>query len=325
MNVNHNKGKRSRKYNGFTLIELLVVIAIIAILIALLLPAVQQAREAARRADCKNRMKQLGLALHNYLDTHRTFPSGGITNGGQQSNGCPGNSTFEVTGSGAPWTVMVLPFMEETARYNEFNFSSPFPYRNGWPASTFPNITPQFKQLSNYQCPSDPSSSEGVPNNNYFGVQGGGPTPPCWDGATNSRFVFNNGVLYFNSKIGMRDITDGASNTFMLGETKYHITLELTGNPVHYFSWASGPRNRTTSNTDLIPSNTAATMEIINGVDPLFSWTYQSRYFGSHHVGGCHFAAADGSVHFVNENIDLATYRSLGIRNDALPLGGFVK
>jgi len=315
----YNERKRSLKCNGFTLIELLVVIAIIAILIALLLPAVQQAREAARRADCKNRMKQLGLALHNYLDTHRTFPSGGITNGGQLSNGCPGNSSFQVTGSGAPWTVMILPFLEETARYNEFNFSSPFPYRNGWPASTFPNITPQFKQLSNYQCPSDPSSSEGIPNNNYFGVQGGGSALNC------GRFAFNNGTLFYNSKIGMRDITDGTSNTFLLGETKYHITSELTGDTINFFSWASGPRNATASNTELIPSNTAATMEIINGVGPLFSWTYQSRYFGSYHVGGCHFAAADGSVHFVSENIDLATYRSLGIRNDGLPLGGFTQ
>lgn len=306
-----------RKRTAFTLIELLVVIAIIAILIALLLPAVQQAREAARRSDCKNRMKQLGLALHNYLDTHRTFPPGGITDGGQLGDGCPGPSAFQVTGSGAPWTVMVLPFMEETARYNEFDFNSPFPYRHGWPASTFPNITPQFQQLSSFQCPSDPASGEGIPNNNYYGVQGGGSTLSC------GRFAFKNGSLYFNSKTSMRDLTDGSSNTFLLGETKYHITSELTGDTTNYFSWASGPRNATSSNTELIPSNTAATTDIINGVDPLFSWTYQSRHFGSNHVGGCHFSTADGAVHFVSENIDLATYHSLGIRNDGLPLGGF--
>ena len=106
--------RQSRR--GFTLIELLVVIAIIAILVALLLPAVQQAREAARRSSCKNQLKQLGLALQNYHDTHTVFPIGA---------GLAGTSA---TGSArrAPWTVLILPFLEENAVYDEFNFSETF-------------------------------------------------------------------------------------------------------------------------------------------------------------------------------------------------------
>jgi len=101
---------------GFTLIELLVVIAIIAILIALLLPAVQQAREAARRSTCKNKMKQLGLALHNYHETHKTFPPGSISN---STTFDPNDSSWCNTPSAvplAPWTVMVLPFIDEAPR-----------------------------------------------------------------------------------------------------------------------------------------------------------------------------------------------------------------
>ncbi|HWL09103.1 MAG TPA: DUF1559 domain-containing protein, partial [Planctomicrobium sp.] len=214
--MNRNRMRRS----GFTLIELLVVIAIIAILVALLLPAVQQAREAARRSDCKNRLKQLGLAMHNYHDTHRVFPSGFVTNVNTTvTNWC----RTEPTGTGlarnqyAPWTVMLLPFLEETNLYNEFEFDLRFRSNSGIAGQGRNNnlfLRPMFK----YQCPSDPASKPGLNNINYFGVQGGGVRNNGVEPIKNAqcyrddRVFFNTGVLFHNSSVGFRHMTDGSSN-----------------------------------------------------------------------------------------------------------------
>ncbi|CAE7855794.1 comGC, partial [Symbiodinium microadriaticum] len=122
---------RQSRAKGFTLVELLVVIAIIGVLIALLLPAVQQAREAARRMSCSNKMKQIGLAIHNYHDTHRQFPAGAISGHVTCVNGTTplGGGGGECNQTFAPWTVLILPFIEENNLHDNFNFTrifSPF-------------------------------------------------------------------------------------------------------------------------------------------------------------------------------------------------------
>ncbi|WP_146428894.1 DUF1559 family PulG-like putative transporter [Blastopirellula retiformator] len=159
---------------GFTLVELLVVIAIIGVLIALLLPAVQQAREAARRMSCTNNLKQIGLALHNYHDPHLRFPAGAFsghvtcTAGGQPMSG----STSECNQVWAPWTVMILPSMEEGPLYDKFDFTRIFPPFTD--SCSSPNKQWQAQPPKKYQCPSDPLSSGDTPTLNYLACQGGG-------------------------------------------------------------------------------------------------------------------------------------------------------
>ncbi len=320
---------RNNIARGFTLVELLVVIAIIGVLIALLLPAVQSAREAARRLQCTNKMKQLGLALHNYHSAHGSFASGYISNKSTTgSEWCYNDSPR--TKHGAPWSVLILPYLEQTTLYERFDFHQNFTSASSCPSednSTSSNHKAWETPLSLYQCPSDPGSQSDVNNTNYLGVQGGGDyeDAPC---NIRSRVFFLNGVLYHSSKTRIAHITDGSSHVFLLGETKYIPT------PVHrvdgsgYAGWASGPRM-----DDLGPNPytlAAATLQINSvpgsGGQPdseVRDMYYEmSKLFGSFHVGGCNFTMCDGSVRFVNESIDLKAYQSTAIRNDGLPLGG---
>jgi len=324
--------------SGFTLIELLVVIAIIAVLIGLLLPAVQQAREAARRSQCKNNLKQIGLALHNYHYVYRVFPPGAITqdthvsraNWCNQSNGGSGNRLI----NGAPWTVMILPFIEETSLYQSFNFSLLFTStQNGTSGNEAPdpNNTLWRMQMKKYQCPSDPASRVNVNNTNYFGVQGGGRSLANCTGTANGVRFYNNGILHVNSSTRMRDITDGTSHTFLVGESKYMLTL-AGSTSTYYVGWGSSIRNgagATTPNTAAL----AAAFEPINsrsltggtkpsGSDPDTRHT-AGHLFGSLHVGGCHLLRADGSVRFFSEHISEQIYYNLAIRNDGEVIEGF--
>ena len=217
----------TKRRRGFTLIELLVVIAIIAILIALLLPAVQQAREAARRTQCKNNMKQLGLALHNYHDVHTTFPSGWIAVE-------PGVGPDAHDGlNGAGWGTMVLPYLDQAPLYNLFNAS--LAIHDPVNVPFIDNVLPA------WQCPSDPKPDKWMieeelspgtvlaelPTANYVGVFGTHELHGCEDspGAIPpgspmlpSGQCKSNGMLYHNSKVRMRDIADGTTNTLMVGE-----------------------------------------------------------------------------------------------------------
>ena len=183
---------------GFTLVELLVVIAIIGILVALLLPAVQAAREAARRTQCQNKMKQQGLALHNYLSARTTFPPG-CTH--PYVNGCGGGG---IDGGGAPWTVWILPYMENDALFKQFVLTETFTSSSNLPGSTTNHATWLLGNVD-YQCPSYPSSDSSVNFCNYFGVQGGGPVAlaTCTT-VSQQRVYFDNGVLFHNSKIRVR-------------------------------------------------------------------------------------------------------------------------
>ena len=265
----------TRRTVGFTLIELLVVIAIIAVLIALLLPAVQQAREAARRTQCRNNMHQIGLALHNYHDTHGTFPPGGICNNAGSEWGEPWWG----------WMTMILPFMDETAVYNACNFSVL--------ATLTPNSTAAQQLLAQYHCPSDAGPSlvnagATCASSCYAGVGGFRSTQPYSLPAGSNM----NGVFGCDSRIRIRDIRDGTSQTFAVAE-------QLVGG---YACWAfNGPASIGECG---MPLNAQC-----NGTN-----CHASRQLISRHEGGAFFLFCDGAVRFISENIDASTYRALSTR-----------
>lgn len=331
---------RLRGKSGFTLIELLVVIAIIAILVALLLPAVQQAREAARRTSCKSQLKQLGLALQNYHDVHSVFPIGegfaGMT--AQFSGDCQGSPKR------APWTVLILPYLEQGALYDTFNFSQQFRGIYSETPTSGANFVASNQIVPVFHCPSFPAP-DGL-HTNYFGVMGGGSTLPNWAhaGAMPGRALWNNGTLFLNSKIGMRDLTDGTSNTVVIGETKYQLGPRARSNGLERVGWASSVRacangtpgvtaavtdvpinayngDGNSADTLFTDGNAPNSLGTVNGVAARFN--LQGRAFSSSHPGGCHFAFGDGSVHFISENIHHVTLTHLAIRNDGQVIGEF--
>lgn len=316
--------------SAFTLIELLVVIAIIAILVALLLPAVQQAREAARRSSCKSKLKQIGLALQNYHDTHNTFPIGAGL----------GGTAYTSSTRRAPWTVLILPYLEQSAVYEEFDFSQSFVGTFGDSAFAA-NTTAANRPMPVYHCPSYPAPD--ALHTNYFGVMGGGQASASWaHGSSHGRAMWNNGMLFMNSKMNMRDCTDGTSNTLIVGETRYQLGPGGRSDS-HRFGWASTMRG-TADNvsgtlaavTDLsinpwdgdgnkgdtaFGPSTAGTRGTVNGNNA--SHSLQSRAFGSMHTGGAQFVFVDGSVHFLSDNLNQTTLQNLAIRNDGQVLGEF--
>jgi prepilin-type N-terminal cleavage/methylation domain-containing protein/prepilin-type processing-associated H-X9-DG protein len=201
---------------GFTLIELLVVIAIIAVLIALLLPAVQAAREAARRSQCINNLKQLGLGMHNYHQTNDVFPMGASL------------AYYPYSGGGAQCTTwnnwsahaMMLQFLELNPLYNSINFSME---GRGSDYASAANSTPYNAKVALFLCPSDPNGGK-VNDNCYYGSVGastnaGGDVPPRNQGLTCPNYSSNtSGVFGFRVAYGIRDITDGTSNTIAFSE-----------------------------------------------------------------------------------------------------------
>lgn len=292
---------------GFTLIELLVVIAIIAILIALLLPAVQQAREAARRTQCKNNLMQLALALHNYDMAFEMLPPGSVNPTGPIVNS-PQGYHFS-------WAAQLLPMMEQANAFSQINFDE-----SAYAAS---NGAVRGLTISSLLCPSDYGHQSNVAglgpvsNASYTGCFGGDDVPIDMN---------NNGLMFLNSSVGFRQIHDGASNTIMLGE-KIHepggadlgwlsgtaATLRNTGVPINVANGRSGIQTHTWSR---VSSATAEPLEDIPA-------DQATGGFGSRHTGGSQCALADGSVRFVSENIDPAIYRWLGNRNDMQMLTEF--
>ncbi|MBA4063872.1 MAG: prepilin-type cleavage/methylation domain-containing protein [Isosphaera sp.] len=323
--------RRPPGHRAFTLIELLVVIAIIAVLVGLLLPAVQKVREAAARTKCLNNLKQLGVALHNHHDTRGRFPAGtGNTHNPDYATDpdwCRATQTsLGSTQARAPWTVAVLPFLEDQALQDQFNLGAPFTTSSNVTSSNAANRAAFALPNRRLQCPADPNSGPGVNNTNYHGVQGGwvNPTPPpaVYCAAVGGNRVFlRNGILFFNSQVAIRDVTDGTSNTFLVGETKYCTTPTARADGTHV-GWSSGANAYQFAN----PYGLAGAVLQINAVtthggnaDQLGNF---SRLFGSFHPRGCNFLLADGSVRFLSEDLPLATYRQLAIRDDGLPAGG---
>lgn len=299
---------------GFTLIELLVVIAIIAILIAMLLPAVQQAREAARRTQCKNNLKQIGLALHNYHDTYLTFPPGwiGVDPVTRQMAAHHG-------GSGVGWGTLILPQLDQTPLYNRFDFNVPINAPANKPLIT--TIIPAFVCASDTASQStwsihDESSPSTVlaelATSNYVAAFGTEPTDGCENVPGNAPVTaqgqcVGNGSLYHNSRIGLKDIVDGSSSTILVGERK---TIPKNG----WWSTWSG----------MVPNGEESFTRILGSLDhvPNHPATHFDD-FSSFHVGGTQFVMADGHVRFVSENIDGRLYKSLGTIQGGETVGEF--
>jgi len=291
--------------SGFTLIELLVVIAIIAVLIALLLPAVQQAREAARRSQCKNNLKQLGLAMHNYHDTFGVFPPGWIA--ATRGVGPDVNGGLNGFGGG----TMILPMMDQAPVYNQFRFELSLNDPTGTPSNRSLLATP----MAAFRCPSDPApvtwqlkNSAGtivisdVASTNYIALFGLRAIEECYllpPGQT----CRAEGIFYHNSRVRMADITDGSSQTLMMGE-RVHDRFPSTWSGV--IIAGANPLERILGHADHTP-NTA----------------FHKEDFGSRHIGGTHFLMGDSSVRFFTENIDLRTYMGLGTIQGGEVVGEF--
>jgi len=329
---------------AFTLVELLAVIAIIGTLVGLLLPAVQAAREAARRSSCSSKLRQIALGVINYQDASRRFPPGAV----QSNTACQPpeyNAGSNPTVRRASWTVWILPFVEEAAMYTRMNPTSTSTRFGALLTSTTgedsTNLAAQNTPLSIYKkCPSDIAQRATQPSLNYFGVQGGGAEADaaCRNGSTsNYRLRFDNGILTTqlttDAAISAAKVTDGLSKTFLVGESRwwsYDYTNVLNGN---YFGWSSSNR----PNTWAQPLVLAAAVDPINNplvdYDASQAWgttatptnaVYlgtHTRCFGSRHPGGCHMAMADGSVQFVSNSISTTIYRQLGTRADGQPMG----
>lgn len=286
MNLNRPKA-------GFSYIELMMVIAIIAVLMALLLPAVQQAREAARRMQCKNNQMQIGIALHNYQHSFNCLPPGTINETGPVES--------EPEGCHFSWHVQILPFTDQQPMYEQIDFS-------GGAYSEF-NATVRNAALFYAQCPSDyfaSSPAVGVNPCNYAGATGGKNVPINTD---------NGGLLYLNSSITASQIRDGASNTIVVGERR------LQDIPLTEFGWGSGTAS-TLRNTEVLINEAFRNGDYElppGGPDPLVA----TGGFSSRHSGGSQFLMADGAVTFMSENIDINTFMSLGERDDGQLLREF--
>lgn len=277
---------------GFTLVELLVVIAIIGVLVGLLLPAVQAAREAARRMQCSNNLKQLGLACHNYHDAHKKFPIG------HHFVGTPENGTSRGLAYG--WSFALLPYVEQGNLYNQFDtrftvFERTIT-RNGILAGT---------PLATFDCPSDTKpptidlASEAIrpaATTSYKGI----------NGAYNNYHVpgnaagLNNGVFERDSRgvYGIQNLTDGTSNTAMIGETRWGMNGANPRRTRTYLYGAADPGSnwaRGATECLLINAQRAINWPLTNA---------GNRTAGSFHTGGAQFVFGDGSVHFISQNID---------------------
>ncbi len=290
---------------GFTLVELLVVIAIIGILIALLLPAVQAAREAARRAQCSNNLKQLGLAWLNYEDTYKTLPPAAISS------------------NQLSWHVLVLPFIEQMPLYQKFSFMAGGYSASGrdvvaYPARVFAYLCPSNGQ-DIYTTAGDPYeryNGEKSLSMHYLGILGpkGNNTfannqpYKCTDSAKSYGGVCDQGTSAYPKAVKLAEVTDGTSNTYLLGERARKTDYLRTWIRGYYYESTPG---------NLI----YAAKNVVNPINSDLGNYTSDAAFGSLHPGGCQFGMTDGSVRFVSETINLTIYFAMASRDGAEPVG----
>jgi prepilin-type N-terminal cleavage/methylation domain-containing protein/prepilin-type processing-associated H-X9-DG protein len=337
---------RTKVRSAFTLIELLVVIAIIAILIALLLPAVQQAREAARRTQCKNNLHQLGLALHNYHDVFNQFPiSCWNTDGGASSY------TWSDSSRGS-YLIRLLPYVEEANLFQaldtklmgpwdqpgsppaQFNFEM---QRESYPNGKFRRHT----IIDSYICPSDTAGKiQGYSaKTNYMMSMGNQqmdshPSAQCpqyvqhimntnsfWGHGNTENPEWISGIISrFNWAATIAQISDGTSNVIAFGEVRPNCGDHTVNGWFHFnATWlaTTAPIN--------YPIHCYGDARVAGATSPCnepHNWS-TSQGFKSRHVGGAQFALCDGSVRFLSENIDYRTYQRLGDRRDGEVVGEF--
>lgn len=336
----HLIAKRMRK-SGFTLIELLVVIAIIAVLIALLLPAVQQAREAARRTQCKNNLKQLGLALHNYHDVFGRFV---FATGGTD---LPGNDTSNW--SRLSGLIPLCPYMDQAPLFNQIASGGtidgttdpniPGPWRPMGAAPWRDNYPPWRRQIATLRCPSESGNAAAwiQTGRTSYGFCYGDTAQNINDGGQWSSSRRARGVFYLFSGLGLRDITDGSSNTILMSEigiafgdgVANDVQGQVSQSTVNWTNpsaclalvqngswtgganitgwrgqrWCDGNISNTGFQTILPPNSPSCSESTWDGGSGIFS-------AGSRHVGGVQVLMGDGAVRFISQNIDAGNNRS---------------
>ncbi|QDU11894.1 DUF1559 domain-containing protein [Gimesia aquarii] len=325
-----------RPRRGFTLIELLVAISIIALLIALLLPAIMQAREAARRTQCRNNLKQIGLALHNYHASHKSFPIGARSQSGFGLSFWPG----------------LLPALDQGNLYQQFDHDS---IQNGLPLLPWVRNGPLLDGviIQTMRCPSSPLD-ETHPMGffrhmqpSYVGISGASNedgfkadrvSPCCAPISPPDGILSADGVLIPNANIKSRDITDGTSNTIVIGEAS-NFVLDNNGDKQHVggafpMSWVTGTFGNGTP-PHYEPTNLAFPPPCFNITTIRYSPNSSYDQPGVHnnhgpnnplasaHEGGVMVLLADGSVRFISENINLTTLKQLAVRDDGQSIGEF--
>jgi prepilin-type N-terminal cleavage/methylation domain-containing protein/prepilin-type processing-associated H-X9-DG protein len=309
----------TQRRRAFTLVELLVVIAIIGILIALLLPAVQAAREAARRSQCTNNLKNLGLAMHNYHDLFGKFPYG-----------FDDHETL--------WQAMILPQLEQQNLYSTLLFTESGP--GNWDSGSA-NTIACGTLIPVFRCPSliieqhitnngitgrVPTSYRACAGSNIYSDDASTIPASAPAGAMALEQVPLNGMFYGCSAVRMADVIDGTSNTILIGES-YTDTYSKDGQQMDYWyfgspqtgGWVPGGKGGTEYSEGL-----GSTGPKINSrLDPLVPGAIMEMSFGSYHPAGANFCLADGSVRFLPESINLLVYQALGSRNGKESVGDF--
>jgi len=289
-----------RKRSGFTLIELLVVIAIIAVLIALLLPAVQQAREAARRSQCLNNLKQLGLALHNYHDVHALFPPGWI--------GVQAGATNTEGPSGFSWGSHLLPYLDQGNVYSKIDFNVS--------CTDLANDAIRKTNLNIFRCPSDVSNDTWeiveelnptntlatLPTANYVGNFGTeGYEDICVGGDFPGAQCRGDGLFFHNGNLKIIDILDGATNTVMLGEHRTDKALDWHSTWLGYVATGEEAAARILAVSDHTPNHPSLHIDD----------------YSSYHPGGVHLHFVDGHARFVTSFIDADVFKAMTTRAGA--------